>query len=138
MKYVGVFTRSICFLLIATLLLSIFPTVTANNTPQPRYITILFFQRYLSINDSGKATCRGTIDTRVNGTTKLIIKLQKKISGSWVTIKTWEDTGGSYMNMTREYYVDDGYSYQIHVDAYVYDINGTLLENTYGTAKFDY
>lgn len=98
-------------------------------TPKLTYISLLTAE--LSINSSGKATCKGQASAYDSThTTMLTVQLQKSNGSSWSTIKSWtaSSTGTAVATVDQDYYVVHG-TYRVCATARVYNYSGDLLES---------
>lgn len=88
----------------------------------PMFTYIFRAEAELYINSSGKAT----VETYVTGNSevtsaKATIRLQQYKSGSWTTIKTWNESSSSrILNFSSIYYVTKGYNYRVQSTVTVY------------------
>lgn len=96
----------------------------------PMFTYIFRAEAELYINSSGKAT----VETYVTGnsevtSSKATIRLQQYKSGSWTTIKTWNESSSSrILNFSSTYYVPKGYYYRVQSTVTVY--SGQKSEST--------
>ena len=96
----------------------------------PMFTYIFGAEAELYINSSGKAT----VETYVTGNSevtsaKATIRLQQYKSGSWTTIKTWNESSSSrILNFSSTYSVPKGYYYRVQSTVTVY--SGQKSEST--------
>ena len=94
----------------------------------PQYTAIYDLEADLNINDDGCATCYSFVNAKSGYT--VTIKMQLKRDG--VTIKTWNASGDSTMELEKDYYVTDvsgDHDYQVIVTATVKNSAGTIIES---------
>lgn len=117
---------SICLVMLL-LLTAIIPPALADGI-QPRYEIINQIEASLTIGFLGKANCKSLLTARGSTPVRLICRLQRLENGSWHTIKTWEATGTSIVELTKSQYVASGYTYRVYTVGYAYDANNVLVE----------
>ena len=108
------------------------------NNISPRFTYISKVSTNVSINqNTGIATSTAISHADGVASMKLVCRLQQKKNGSWVTIKTWSDTGTQQAGVAQQRAVYSGYSYRTYVTCYVYNAAGSLLESAtcYSTAQ---
>ena len=132
-------SKSLCVLLVVSLLFTCALPVSASEQVEPRYSHIQTFSFSFSINQStGLATCTGMVDVRTFDTVKVVLHLQQYKNSSWKTIKSWEATGTMVAAVSKQYYVYEGYAYRIYCYGYVYDSNNVIVEQDSGTVYRTY
>lgn len=81
------------------------------------------------IDQNGKSTCSGTVNSRyTTDTINLTIQLQKYTNGSWSIVKSWSGSGVFHVTVTKNYYVTSGYDYRVVTIASLYTSSGSFVE----------
>lgn len=94
----------------------------------PMYISIANFGAALEIDSLGIATCEGILTHRlIDGSSELVMKLQKLENKSWTTISTWTEEGSTKCSIYKNKAVSRG-TYRVAVTAKIYDSSGSLIE----------
>jgi len=57
----------------------------------------------------------------------LYMYLQRYVNGSWSNVTSWSTSGTVNLSLAGHYYVTSGYTYRVHVIAYIFT-SGTLVE----------
>jgi hypothetical protein len=133
--------RSICLIVILGLLVTFVPTVFAAQedelSPTPRLVAISLCDADININeDTGIASCEAQcLAQSTDYTVKAICRLQRRSGATWVTLRTWSNTDTYLAVVFENWAINRGYTYRVYATFYVYDENGTLLEE-YST--YDY
>lgn len=92
----------------------------------PDYIAITWCYNNLVLKEGGKLTCQGNTVVEAEYTAGVKIELQQ-LSGSWTTIKTWEDTSVEEVYLYKEWYVEKG-SYRLKTTHTALDSSGDVIE----------
>lgn len=96
---------------------------------QPRYKRIVTFDIDLDIDSRDKSTSYSKVtSSSVTDTIDLTMELQQEIDGEWETIKTWSTSNTWIASMEKDWYVAEGYDYQVLSTADVYNANGIWQE----------
>ena len=83
---------------------------------------------YLKINSSGTATCSSDMIQRLSdGSSELVMNLQKLNSGKWTTIATWTNKGLIECSNIASKNVTKG-TYRLSVTGKVYDNSRNFTE----------
>ena len=92
MKRCGVVLLVMVFLLLwASTLVGL---TEASSEIQPRYDLTDTVTATLSISSSGVANCKGRVaPTYDDCTSSVTVRLQRKSGSSWITLRTWTDSG---------------------------------------------
>lgn len=118
-------------ILILSMLFGLTVTASAVVAPsiQPLYNHTNSIYAALSIDETlGIATCYGKVSAKSFVPAKVVVQLQQNVSGNWVTLKTWTNTGTYSAAYTGTHAIYRGYTYCVKVTGYVYDANGVLQE----------
>lgn len=133
--------KQTALILVFAILLYIAMPVAAtdsSSTVQPRYTYIMDVSAGIEVSNLGVANCRGALIAKTIAPVKIVIRLQELDGSDWMTIKKWEITGSGSISASEDYAVYSGYSYRVHVTAYVYDANGNVLESASESQYIDY
>jgi len=121
--------------LIAILLINLF-MVSANAVEHeekvitPRFSYINFFQNDFNITSYGKSQMSSYLNTYNSEEVRITGYLQQYKDGSWKNVKNWtKSIDGTSIMLTKEWYVESGYSYRYVSYGYVY-VNGAVVEST--------
>jgi len=83
-----------------------------------------------SINiTNGRAYSRGSLCPEHDEATRVVVKLQQNIGGTWRTIGEWigsSSSGIAEAGGSEE--IDQGFSYRTYTYGTIYDANGNILE----------
>ena len=100
------------------------------NMIQPRWTYIAQVITGLDISLAGKATCSTSValysDSNCTCTIEMI--LQKNDGSGWDDIKSWTVSGGVDTHVSKAWYIESGYEYQVESHIYVYTANDLLAE----------
>ncbi len=93
----------------------------------PYYTTIVTCTNYLELISNGKLGCNGYTNTQKGYIASIKMELQK-LSDSWTTIKTWEETGSNdKISLYKEWYIEKG-TYRLKLTHTALDSSGKTLE----------
>lgn len=82
-----------------------------------------------SLTRSG-STMNCTGKTVVNSGYKANVAMElQQYDGGWVTIKSWNSTGGTRAELSKSYSVSSGYSYRLKTTHRAYNSSGSLVES---------
>lgn len=135
--------KRILFITIVTILLLSFSMQASAETEirtkevTPMWTNIMNISAYLSIDSSGTATCSSDlIQSLSDGSSALVMNLQKLNSGKWSTIATWTKIGSIECSNIAYEDVAEG-TYRLSVTGKVYNSLGVLTETAtiYSTTK---
>ena len=105
----------------------------------PMYNYIQTYDACLTIDeDTAVATCEASCYTVSGCTVEIESKLQYNAAGSWVTLKTWTDTGSRYAGIYETRVVVSGFTYRLRTTYFVYNSAGSLVESTNVTRTYVY
>ncbi len=113
-------------------------TIDSENTFEvtPYYTTIVTCTNYLELISNGKLGCNGYTNTQKGYIASIKMELQK-LSDTWTTIKTWEETGSNdKVLLYKEWYVEKG-AYRLKLTHTALDSSGKTLETVikYSTSE---
>ena len=110
--------------------LMIFPVaaVDYSDVVAPLYVGLEDVTADLTISSNGYASCEGSASVRDNYTVTVVMELQQK-NGTWRTIRTWTEKGGTDVIVDESYRVSSKYSYRVADTAKVYNSSGRLVES---------
>ena len=97
-------------------------------TPQWKYISKI--NPSLTVDDSGIATVHCSVTGKMGTTTRVEItaKLQRYVSGRWVTIQTFTAESDSHrVSLSKTYSLTKGYTYRVQATVTAY--SGTSVES---------
>lgn len=100
---------------------------TGGSIVLPANIVIIATDYYFNLKSGGIFECFGATTVQGGYTAYVKVELQQK-DGSWGTIKTWSNEGGTHAFVDRDYAVMSGYSYRLKYTHKAYDSNGNLIE----------
>jgi len=83
----------------------------------------------LKLNAGGRLHCDGTVEVYSGYTAKVTVEVQRYISGSWETIKSWSDTGPNYASVCEDWYVSSGYQYRLKLTNQA--LSGGVVKETF-------
>lgn len=101
--------------------------VIGDTVVSPANIVIAATDYYFGLKSGGVLECYGSTDVQGGYTAYVKVEVQQK-DGSWSTIKTWSDKGGTSAFVDRDYAVMSGYSYRLKYTHKAYDSNDNLIE----------
>lgn len=109
------------------LFLSNCPVASATEV-QPRFTYLIDIATSITFNANEEAVCKAKATTISDYRVKVVCKLQKYSSDSWVTLAQWSDEGNylAYIQGTRG--VEPGNVYRVYTVAMILDDNGAVLE----------
>lgn len=93
-----------------------------------QYIGLEDVTAELDISSNGYASCEGSASVKDNYTVTVVMELQQK-NGTWRTIRTWTEKGGTDVIVDESYRVSSKYSYRVAATAKVYNSSGSLVES---------
>lgn len=120
--------RRLVVVLMVMMLLGTYVSAIAEETATPYYTYTSILRVSFEIG-SGRATAGGSICPKNNQATKVVVKLQQNIDGTWRTIGEWSSqcsSGTSEVIGSEE--IDHGYDYRVYVYGTVHDSNGNVIE----------
>jgi len=105
--------------------------VNAEDAVTPRYVAITVTYNNLTKGSLGRLTCLGETVVQQGNIAGVKIELQQRSnSGSWATIKTWEDSASRSVYLANDWYVGSG-TYQLKLTHTSRSSSGQLLETVY-------
>lgn len=129
--------KMIAFLLTLVMVCSVAApfAFAADEDIQPHYTRILTFDIGLDIASNDKSTSYSKV-TSSDDTDRIdmTMELQQKIDGEWETIKTWSTSSTWVASLNKNWYVADGYDYQVLTTASVYNASGVWQETVKETS----
>lgn len=129
--------KMIAFLLTLVMVCSVAApfAFAADEGIQPHYTRIVTFDIDLDINSRDKSTSYSRVTSGYGeDTIDLTMELQQKIDGDWETIKSWSTSGTWSVSLEKDWYVADGYDYQVLSTADIYNANGIWQETVSETS----
>lgn len=84
-------------------------TEEANIQIEPRMTSINAYHTELSISSAGVASISGYVRGKSGVTSAYVeVTLQKKVSGEWIDVESWEDSGTRNASVAETYSVSRG------------------------------
>lgn len=127
--------RILCFALVlctvmGTVVYAENAVLQTSNMVQPRWTYIAEIITGLDISLAGKATCTTSVSLYMssNCTCRIEMILQQNDGSGWADIKSWTVSGGVDTYVSKSWYLESGYEYQVESHIYVYDANNLLTE----------
>ncbi|HBL82417.1 MAG TPA: hypothetical protein DD391_07460 [Clostridiales bacterium] len=93
-----------------------------------RFSYITEYWNDLTLNSGGRMTCEGETYARTGYLAGVTLELQQYV-GYWKTIQTAERSDLEQMYLTRDWYVESGYSYRLKVTHTAYNRSWNVLED---------
>lgn len=109
---------------------------TAQDMMDPKFIGTMSISSTLDINDSGTASCSGSVLLRPGYRGELTVVLQRSTNGrDWVEVESWFASGSSKVWIDDSKTVVSGYQYRVLSSADIYSSSGTFVESTNKTSS---
>ena len=95
----------------------------------PCFIAIIRCLNNISLNYGGKLTCEGITEVQDGYIAGITIELQQYRNGVWNKIKTWSGYNYDYICLSRDWYVENGYSYRLKLTHTALNENYAVIDS---------
>lgn len=112
----------------ATAVLANQPISAENSIISPQNIAITLTRCNLTLGTGGRVSCYGSTQVQSGYKAGVIVELQQN-TGTWGTIKTWNEERQNTATVNEDYTVSKGYSYRLKLTHKAYDSSGKLVES---------